>query len=140
MENNLLSETFGRGWAFPPDFSPDNGVAMTDGENLVKQSMKILFLTQPGERIMREQYGGGMDEFMFENISDDLLSRVRSHIEESVLRYEPRADISDIILRPDPAQPGQLGLQINWRLRGSDIDRRSEGMLALNEGRLRALR
>ncbi len=49
------------------------GVQMAAGAENVRQSMKILFLTEPGERIMREDYGCGLNDYLFANINDELI-------------------------------------------------------------------
>ncbi|WP_034947380.1 GPW/gp25 family protein [Erwinia oleae] len=140
MADDILIETYGRSWAFPPDFSATHGVIMAEGEEAVRQSLMVLFLTEPGERVMREDYGSGMNDFMFENITDDLMARIRSRIEESVLRYEPRADITAIALAPAPDDYSRLKVQITWRLLGSDITQKVESLMPIYSGQSLRLR
>lgn len=133
MTDDILMLTYGQNWAFYPEFNLTEGVVMAKGAESVRQSLQLLFLTEHGERIMREDYGAGMNDFMFANISDDLLARIHSRIEDNILRYEPRAALTDILIQPDRQQASRLTIQITWRLKGSDIDQRLEGTLALNE-------
>ncbi len=78
MADKILADIYGRGWAFPPQFSSQTGIIMAEGAEHVRQSMKILFLTEPGERIMREDYGCGLNDYLFENISDELIANPNS--------------------------------------------------------------
>ncbi|MDX7999513.1 GPW/gp25 family protein [Xenorhabdus sp. Reich] len=136
MENQILTQLYGRGWAFPPAFSLEKGVEMAEGAEDVRQSLHVLFSTEPGERLMRENYGCGLNDFMFENIRNELFAEIESHIQDSVLRYESRADITDIQVRQSPNSKNTLQVQVMYRLRGSDINQQIQGTLALSEGRV----
>ncbi|MBS9436412.1 phage baseplate protein [Photorhabdus noenieputensis] len=145
MTDNILADIYGRGWAFPPKFFiKDNtppeiptGVQMAAGAENVRQSMKILFLTEPGERIMREDYGCGLNDYLFANINDALIAEIQTRIEERVLRYEPRAEITMIQVNQRTDLPNTLHVQVTYALRGSDINQQIEGALEVSEGRIR---
>ncbi|AKA38450.1 GPW/gp25 family protein [Yersinia ruckeri] len=134
MENQILTQLYGRGWAFPPLFSLDKGVAMVEGAEDVRQSLQILFRTEPGERLMREDYGCGLNDFMFENIRNELIAEIETRIQDSVLRYEPRADMTDIQINQAPNRSNTLQVRIAYRLRGSEINQQIQGSLAVSEG------
>ncbi|WP_323836683.1 GPW/gp25 family protein [Photorhabdus africana] len=134
MVDKILADIYGRGWAFPPQFSAQTGVIMAEGAEHVRQSMKVLFLTEPGERIMREDYGCGLHDYLFENISDELMARIQTHIEERVLRYEPRAEITEIQVNQKMNLPNTLHIQVSYALRGSEISQQIEGILEIGEG------
>ncbi|CAQ84332.1 MULTISPECIES: GPW/gp25 family protein [Photorhabdus] len=142
MANTLIGQVYGQGWAFPIKFIPDNketadqtaGIVMAQGIEDVSQSLEILFLTEPGERIMREDFGCGLQDFVFENISDTLISAIKNRIQQAILRYEPRAYLLNVDIQTKENQPGHLLIQINWKLRGSDISQRLDGVLRLHSG------
>ena len=61
----------GRGWSFPPRFNPvDRGVEMVAEEEDIQESLRILFSTAPGERVMHPSYGCGLKRMVFEQISE----------------------------------------------------------------------
>ncbi|PQQ38141.1 GPW/gp25 family protein [Photorhabdus laumondii] len=134
MADKILADIYGRGWAFPPQFSSQTGVIMAEGAEHVRQSMKVLFLTEPGERIMREDYGCGLHDYLFENISDELMARIQTRIEERILRYEPRVEITEIRVNQKINLPNSLHIQVSYALRGSEISQQIEGILKLGEG------
>ncbi|MCT8341576.1 MULTISPECIES: GPW/gp25 family protein [Photorhabdus] len=134
MADKILADIYGRGWAFPPQFSSQTGIIMAEGAEHVRQSMKILFLTETGERIMREDYGCGLNDYLFENISDELMARIQTHIEERVLRYESRAEITEIQVNQKMDWPNTLHIQVSYVLRGSEISQQIEGILEVGEG------
>ncbi|MBL5829209.1 GPW/gp25 family protein [Serratia fonticola] len=133
MSNDILTATLGQCWAFPPRFEPD-GVSLTAGVEAVMQSLRVLFMNEPGERIMRESYGGGMHDFIFENITDELLANIHNRIEESILRYEPRALLKDVIIQPDTQDASRLRVQITVSLSGTDLVETVDGTLNIHDG------
>lgn len=134
MNDDTLTSVLGRCWAFPPQFSPDTGVKMAEGIEAVLQSLQVLFLTQTDERIMREFWGAGMNDFLFENISDDLLAKIQNRIEEIILRYEPRVILKEVIIQPATSEASRLQITLRVSLSGVDITETVEGTLNLNEG------
>ncbi|MGF6190433.1 GPW/gp25 family protein [Serratia sp. 2723] len=134
MNNDKLINTLGRCWSFPLQLSPDIGVQMTEGIEAVLQSLRVLFMTEPGERIMRENWGGGMHDFIFENVTDELLAKINNRIEESILRNEPRAVLKDVIIQPAKTEASRLRVQISVYLSGSDMTETVEGTLDINKG------
>ncbi|MDQ0430973.1 phage baseplate assembly protein W [Pantoea agglomerans] len=134
MSNDILKATLGQCWAFPPRFAPDTGVTLTAGVDAVMQSLRVLFMTEPGERIMRESYGGGMHDFIFENITGELLANIQNRIEESILRHEPRALLKDVIIQPDTQDASRLRVQIIVYLSGTDLVETVDGTLNIYDG------
>ncbi|MGV3345420.1 GPW/gp25 family protein [Enterobacteriaceae bacterium LUAb1] len=140
MSHDVLANTLGQCWSFPPQFSPDQGVTMTAGIQAVLQSLRVLFMTEPGERIMRENWGGGMNDFLFENIADELLISIHNRIEESILRYEPRVVLKDVLIAPDNSRASRLQLQVTVALVGTDIIKVVNGTLDIHDGQALRLR
>lgn len=83
---------------------------------------------------MREDYGCGLNDFMFENIRNELIAEIETRIQDSVLRYEPRADMTDIQVSQAPNRSNTLQVRVVYRLRGSEINQQIQGALALGEG------
>lgn len=133
MSNDILTATLGQCWAFPPRFEPD-GVSLTSGVEAVMQSLRVLFMTEVGERIMRESYGAGMYDFIFENITDELLANIHNRIEESILRHEPRALLKDVIIQPGAQDASRLRVQITVYLSGTDLVEAVDGTLNIHDG------
>lgn len=63
---------------------------------VIKQNLKMLILTEPGERIMDPRFGVGMKRFLFENFSDSVYSQIDSRIREQVRIYMPDVSIRQI--------------------------------------------
>ncbi|MPY24382.1 GPW/gp25 family protein [Shewanella sp. YLB-07] len=128
-----LVKTYKRGWGFPPTFTHE-GANMVESAEDVHQSMSILFKTMPGERIMRPRFGCDLQQFMFANINSALFSDIETQINDSILRYEPRAQIISINFAQDSPASSQLFIQVNYRLSGSDLEQQWQGALDIVDG------
>ena len=70
----------------------------------IKQNLKMLILTEPGERVMEPDFGVGMKRFLFENFSEDVYSQIDASIREQVSIYMPDVSIRRInfyLVEPD---------------------------------------
>ena len=116
-----MSQTplYGRGWSFYPQFSPQIGTAMVSDEEDIKQSMQILLSTQPGERIVRHEYGCGLENYVFANINPALISNISAQISDSILRDEPRVALIELLVEQDEAKPSKLNIIIRYAIRAS---------------------
>jgi len=61
----------------------------------IKQNFKYLLLMAPGERIMDPNMGVGIKDFLFENMDDNLLSKMSGRIYSQVGAYMPYISIID---------------------------------------------
>ncbi|MDH0342425.1 GPW/gp25 family protein [Chromobacterium haemolyticum] len=132
------SRLYGSGWGFPLTFVSDgkhpSGIKQSSGAENVRQSLSMLFQTQPGERIMREGYGCDMQSMVFANLSEVTQAALRSRVLESVARYEPRAQVLAVDMGEDVRQSGLLQITVSYRLSGQPDVQRLSGALDIGEG------
>src|SRR5262245_12483308 len=87
----------GRGWAMPVALDPRTGrVAETEYEEDIRQSIRIIIETVPGERVMRPDFGCGIHELVFASMDSETLQRARSTVEDALRRYEARIEVIDV--------------------------------------------
>ena len=65
-------------------------------QDMIKQNLKMLILTNPGERVMDPEFGVGMKRFLFETYSENVYSEIDSKIREQVSIYIPSVKIQDV--------------------------------------------
>tara|TARA_R110002110_G_scaffold400962_1_gene617604 strand:+ start:158 stop:526 length:369 start_codon:yes stop_codon:yes gene_type:complete len=91
--------------ALPLSIDATNGFAMnTSLAALVKQNLKMLILTNPGERVMEPNFGAGIQTILFSSFSEGVQSIIETTIREQCDRYMPIISISEVqfyILDPD---------------------------------------
>lgn len=69
---------------------------ITDFEIMVRQNLKMLILTCPGERVMDTEFGVGLRRMLFESNTPDTYSRIDSDVRSQVQRYMPFVRIDRI--------------------------------------------
>jgi phage baseplate assembly protein W len=65
-------------------------------KNAIRQNLKNLILTSPGERMMDPEFGVGIRNFLFENNNVELYADIESTILEQVERYMSFIEIVNI--------------------------------------------
>lgn len=81
----------------------------------IKQNLKNLILTIPGERVMMPNFGVGLHQYLFENQNSFVLEEVKARILEQTRIYMPSIIIEDIEGIDNPEQKmlnGQHGVAI----------------------------
>lgn len=110
----LDSETSpGRGGILVSPLS--NGVEMVEGSDSIRQAILMLLFTEPGERIMRPDYGCPLRHLMFSPNDDTTAGLVIHYVKKAINRWEPRIDELEVTARRHEEEPGALIIQIQYR-------------------------
>jgi uncharacterized protein len=92
----------GTGWAFPPKFNFEMGkVETVIDEEDIRQSLRIILGTIPGERIMFPTFGCGIRKFVFESNDPTQISMLKDAIYDAILYHEPRIKLEKIEIKDD---------------------------------------
>ena len=83
---------------------------------LVRQNMKMLILTNPGERVMEPDYGVGIREVLFENFESDVFARIDNKIREQVSRYMPAVKIIKVQFAGSNPDTNTLSLYLEYSI------------------------
>jgi phage baseplate assembly protein W len=107
---------FGRGIGFPPRVGADGRVIWSEGETNVRESIRIILLTDERERLRLPAFGGGMSRYLFEPNTATTRQLIRSRIERALAEWEPRVRVESVSVDPDPADPEAAVATITYRL------------------------
>jgi phage baseplate assembly protein W len=116
----MSTDFLGRGWAFPLAAGPDGEIALVSDEEDVKQSVLLILDTEPGERVMRPDFGGGLRSLVFEPINGTLIALVKHRVEQALIKWEPRIDLQGVDVSADQAASGKLLVEIQYRVRSTN--------------------
>jgi hypothetical protein len=110
----------GRGWAFPVtlDAAGEIGTA-TDAED-VRQAVRLILATGRGERVMRPDFGAGLDEFVFASLTVATLALIRHRVEEALVAWEPRIEVVGVRAAADPAVHTRVDITVEYRIRATN--------------------
>jgi uncharacterized protein len=110
----------GVGWAFPPRIEPTGTVAEAVYEDDIREAIRIILGTNPGERVMRPEFGAGLDEFLFEPVNIATITRLQRQVREALVTWEPRIDVEDVTVTPQGAPPVVLLVEVVYRVRATN--------------------
>ena len=114
----MIDESYlGTGWAFPPTFMDEFGVVMASAEDDIRQSLEILFLTKPEERIFNFEYGCPIHQWVFEKMDLSVETLIADAINRAILYFEPRIDVEKIDARVNDPLEGILWINVEYRIR-----------------------
>lgn len=116
----------GVGWAFPiravDGASPDEpgGIALAELDRSIRESILLILGTARGERVMRPTFGCGIHDLVFEPNDTTTAARVSFAVRESLIDFEPRIEVVDLLVAPDPTNDGALLIELQYRVRATN--------------------
>ena len=124
----------GCGWYFPPKVDVDGSIADAVYEEDIDQAIWIILGTNPGERVMRPDFGAGLNRFIFEPINSTTMEKLKGRVEESLIAWEPRIDVKEVTVQPDRAERNRLLIDVRYRVRATNTVRNLVYPFYLQEG------
>ena len=86
------------------DISPVTGnLSRLLNEEAIKQSIRNLILTAPGERLFDSNIGSGIYKLLFEPFDELTSFALQTEITNTIKNYEPRANLLNVKLNPSDA-------------------------------------
>ena len=113
MDNTLI----GLGWRFPilPDES--GGLGYVNGDENIEQSLRILLLTDLGERVMRPDFGCKAPRLVFAPGSTQYLGLLETTIREALRDWEPRVELEAVSAEVDLEDETRVNVSISYLIR-----------------------
>ena len=115
----------GIGPKLPLQIDDVDGFRLTKTINeTVRQNLKNIILTAPGERVMDVNFGVGIRNYLFQQVAEGVVGTLRSEIVKQVGKYMPFLEILDVIInKPDETyytDDNMLGVDIVYRFLPTD--------------------
>jgi phage baseplate assembly protein W len=125
----------GRGLTFPVSVDPATGaIALAQYEEDIRQAIRIILDTDPGERVMRPDFGAGLRALVFEPINTQTLALTRHRVEQALILWEPRIDSVTVKVSAQPEQ-GLIAIEVRYRVRTTNTFYNLVYPFFLQEGR-----
>lgn len=112
---------FGRGIAFPPRIGEYGRMAWSEGPQNIRESIKIILLTELGERLKLPEFGGGLRPFLFEPNTVSTHRLIQEEITQALGRWEPRISVDSVTVEPDPENNQAAIATINYQLVANQV-------------------
>jgi uncharacterized protein len=117
---NSAKSFLGVGWAFPPCAAKDGTTALAAYEKDVEEAIRIILETNWGERVMRPDFGAGLNAFVFSPLNQTTMQRVQTRVNDSLVRWEPRIDVKQVKVSIDPTERSKMLVAITYRVRATN--------------------
>lgn len=117
----------GGGWGFSLSeeavgigVDADGHVAGASGEDKIRQSIWLILSTAPGERLGRPDFGCGIHDLTFAQLSAGTLGEVSRAVTAALHLWEPRIDVLASEARPHPEDPNGILIEIQYVVRATN--------------------
>ncbi len=122
---------YGRGMRFPPRVGADGRIAWSEGAENIRESVRIILMTEQRERLRMPQFGGGLGRFLFEPNTVATRHQIQERITNALAAWEPRIRVGSVQVDPDPADPQAAMATISYTLVATQATERVSMTIAL---------
>jgi len=110
------AQLFGQSPAFPPRVGADGHVLWSSGEDNIRESIRIILLTEPGERLYRPYFGAGLGRYLFEPNVVATHVAIADSISRALTSWEPRIRVAQVEVVADPVNAEAAIATISYTL------------------------
>lgn len=119
-----VGKIFGKGISFPPRIGADGRVVWSEGETNIRESIKVILLTELNERLRLAEFGGGLNRFLFEPNTATTRQLIRDRITKALAQWEPRIVLQSVNVEPDANDLQAAIATINYKLVATQVSER----------------
>lgn len=126
---------WGAGWSFPPTFWKGNHQLVTIKQEAdIDRSIDITLKTMKGERSLHPNFGSGLQRFQFQEMNETLKGEIQEAVRWSLLYYEPRIVVNDVIVDFPDSLNGLVEINIFYTIRTTNTRHNHVFPFSLREG------
>ncbi|MFC1860708.1 GPW/gp25 family protein [Chloroflexota bacterium] len=119
----MNKDNLGIGWSFPLRVDGRGGIALSQHENDITESIRIILGTAKGERRMRPHFGCDIHKIIFAPNNATTWGLASHYVEEALGWWEPRIDVLEIDPQADPEDISRLLISIKYRIKATNDER-----------------
>lgn len=112
---SMASDIIGVGWKFPIRVNAKGGIGLSKGPDRIQDAIWIIISTSLGERVMRETFGAGVDDYVFQSNSDAVRAQLASAVSSALARWEPRIQNVNISVQQG-TEPSQVLIVVDYQI------------------------
>lgn len=108
-------------WPLLPVPDRDGRLGFPSLEDSVRQMIRVILLTRPGEQLMRPEFGAGIGRFVNQPNTLDTRRRLHELVHASLTRWEPRIVVEEVAVDEVAGQPAAVRVDISYQLRRTGL-------------------
>lgn len=113
-----MNDFIGRRLSFPIQLDERNQVSLNGGDAAIRQSIYVIVMTVPGERVMRPDFGCEIHSLIFHPANAETSALAARYIREALTRWEPRIILQELVVTPGGTELGELFIQLRYEVKG----------------------
>lgn len=106
----------GVGWKFPVDLDRRRGIAMSQFEENIEESILVILGTSLGERLMRPDFGCAVHDLVFAPNNSNTHGLVIYYVTEALNKWEPRIQALKVDCNIDPTALNKVDTKIEYQV------------------------
>jgi phage baseplate assembly protein W len=95
-------------------------ISTVKNDNAIKQSVKNLVLTTPGEKPFQPLIGSKINDLLFEPLDAFTSDAIRDEIINTINQYEPRVDLTEVSVEPI-YEGNKFSIEVEYRIVGLPV-------------------
>jgi len=108
------------GW--PLGLRPDDGaLAYPSLEDSIRDQIKIVLLTRPGELLLHPTFGAGLEDLLHQPNTLTTRRRIRDVIARALERWEPRIQVDAVEVTEADGRPDAVRVALRYRIRRTGV-------------------
>lgn len=115
----MANRTIGRRVGFPIQLGDRNQIVLVSDDTALRQSLRIIIFTIPGERVMRPTFGCEIHSLVFAPANEETAALAERFIREAVERWEPRVNLTDVTVTPGATELGELNIALEYEVKAT---------------------
>ncbi|MGC5053206.1 GPW/gp25 family protein [Micromonospora sp. DT48] len=119
----MAEQFIGAGWAFPLRVDARGGIALVSREREIVEAIRLILGTAPGERPMRPEFGCAVHDYVFAPADENTAGQIAFEVRAALDRWEPRIEVTDVLVGFDAEAEGTLYIDIRYLIRGTNDPR-----------------
>jgi phage baseplate assembly protein W len=104
------------GWPLLPLPDDHGALGWPELAKSVRDGIRIVLSTRPGEQLMRPDFGGGLDRLLHEPNTVATRREMRDLVRDALARWERRILLDAVEVWEVEGQPSQVRVEIAYRL------------------------
>ena len=99
----------------------DGRMSYVEDDDSVREVMRNILLTRPGERIMRAKFGAGLTDFVHQPNNETTRNLMAGVVKKAIEQWETRVVVETVEVLPDRTSLSTVQINIRYRMRFTHI-------------------
>jgi len=109
------------GWPLLPLPDDTGSLGYPTLEQSVRDQIRIILLTRPGEQLMRPEFGAGLENYVHEPNTLATRRRIRDLIQENLDACEPRIQTDQVEVFEVDDSPSEIRVEIRYHIKRTGL-------------------